>query len=61
MQNKFYIEYFSPKYLKKSDDLLDIALKKAQKKHHIKHTFTSKDSSSKSTLWNKMKHSLHLE
>jgi hypothetical protein len=59
MPNKFYIEYFEPKHLKKAQKVLEQYLKELEIQQNTNKAYT-KILFSKKTLWGKVKKFLHL-
>jgi len=59
MPNKFNIEYFKAKHLKKADAWLSQNLKEVEQVQNSNKLYT-KPFSSKNTLWDKIKKSLHI-
>ena len=60
MPNKFNIDYFKAKYLKKADAWLSQNLEEVEKIQNSNKLYT-KPFSSKSTLWDKIKKSLRMQ
>jgi hypothetical protein len=59
MPNKFYIEHFEPKYLRKAHKSLERHLEEVQIKLNANESYRDTFSKKKS-LWEKIKESLHL-
>jgi len=58
-ENSFKIEYFEPKYLKKSNSTLDKHLKAVEA--HAQTNNLYKQGILKESLWHKIRHLLHLD
>ena len=59
MPNKFYIEHFEPKHLKKAHKMLERHLEEVEVQQNANKAYTE-TLSSKKTLWDKIRKFLHL-